>query len=148
MGRLEEAEARMRELEREIFQLRRFGRDRFVDGDIIRFTKTHDVGAGRPTKSYTYAAVKTPAGWSMTGQHRKAIYAYDELIEFVVQHPAATDVQVATAWVDVTEAAEDVLRADMPAGHAPVIRGEQTSFVSPTFATKPEYGNIDPESLK
>lgn len=164
MGRLEEAEARMRELEREIFQLRRFGRDRFVDGDVIRFTKTHDVGSGMPGKSYTYAAVKTPAGWSMTGQHRKAIYAYDELIEFVVQHPAATDVQVATAWVDVTEAADEVrgprpyvkdgepeyeiLTADMPAGHAPVIRGERTSFVSPTFATKPEYGNVDPESLK
>lgn len=142
MGRLEEAEARMRELEREIFQLRRFGRDRFVDGDVIRFTKTHDVGAGRPTKSYTYAAVKTPAGWSMTGQHRKAIYAYDELIEFVVQHPTATDVQVATAWVDVTEAADAIEKM-----RAEIVQAAE-NFAAPVVRGETRYDKVDPESLK
>jgi hypothetical protein len=139
VSRLEEAEARMRALEREIFQLKRFGRDRFVEGDVIRFSKTHDAQDGTG-KTYTYAAVKTPAGWSLTGQHRRTIYTYGELIQFVVQHPTAENVQVATNWVDVTEAADE-------------IRGGQTSFVSPTIAAKPDYGKpeysyADPESLK
>lgn len=119
MSRLEEAELHLRRLEREIFQLRRFGRDRFENGDVIRFDKTHPAQDGTG-KTYTYAAVKTPAGWSLTGQHRRSIHTYDELIEFVVQYPMATDVQVATAWVDVTKAADE-------------IRGEKTSFVSPSW---------------
>jgi len=140
VSRLEEAEQRLRHLEREIFQLKRFGRDRFENGDVIRFNKTHDAQDGTG-KTYTYAAVKTPMGWSLTGQHRRSIHTYDELIEFVVQYPAAENVQVATAWVDVTEAAKDILTADMPAGQAPVIRGEQTSFVSPSWPqTEPTDG--------
>jgi len=119
VSRIEEAEARMRALEREIFQLKRFGRDRFVDGDVIRFNKTHDAQDGTG-KTYTYAAVKTPMGWFITGQHRRTIHTYDELIQFVVQYPAAENVQVATAWVDVTEAADQAVKekfeAKTPAG--------------------------------
>lgn len=43
MSRLEEAEQRLRALEREIFQLKRFGRDQFEVGDVIRFNKTHNA---------------------------------------------------------------------------------------------------------
>lgn len=83
----------MRALEAELAMLKRFGDGaRFVDGDVIRFTKTHDVGAGI-TMSYTYAAIKTSAGWYLTGQHRKPQIDYDELIAFVTQRPAATDVE-------------------------------------------------------
>jgi hypothetical protein len=140
MSRLQEAEARMRALESEIFQLKRFGRDRFKTGDVIRFNKTYDAQDGTG-KTYTYAVVKTPSGWSLTGQHRKTVYTYDELIEFVVQHPTATDVQVATAWIDVTETAEDVLTADMPAGHAPVVRAS-------AVRGETQYSYVDPASLK
>jgi hypothetical protein len=114
VSRLEEAELRMRALEREIFQLRRFGRDRFVDGDVIRFNKTHDAQNGTG-KTYTYAAVKTPAGWSLTGQHRRTIHTYDELIEYVVQYPTAEHVQVATNWVDVTEVVDQAVKKEFEA---------------------------------
>lgn len=103
MSRIDDIDARLRELERERANLVRFGDGaRFVDGDVIRFTKTHDAGAGT-TASYTYAAIRTPAGWYLTGQHRKPQVTYDELIAFVTQRPAATDVEVAYNWVDVTQ---------------------------------------------
>jgi hypothetical protein len=137
VSRLEEAEQRLRQLEREIFQLRRFGRDRFEVGDVIRFDKTHNAQDGTG-KTYTYAAVKTSAGWSLT---RRPVHTYDELIEFVVQYPAAENVQVATAWIDVTEAADEVVKFSAVDGPYPYtktdepeyeIRGEKTSFVSPS----------------
>jgi len=122
VSRLEEAEQRLRQLEREIFQLKRFGRDRFEVGDVIRFTKTFTPGT--TPKMYSYVAIKIEGGWCLSGSgDRRRMYDYDELIAYVVQHPAAENVQVATAWVDVTEAANDILTADMPAGQAPVIRG-------------------------
>jgi hypothetical protein len=137
----------MRALEREIFQLKRFGRDRFVDGDVIRFNKTHDA-QDVTSKTYTYVAVKTSAGWSLTGQHRRPLRTYDELIEYVVQHPAATDVQVATAWVDVTQAADDILTADMPAGHAPVIPSPYGYNGPPNYEIAPPEFFADPEAQR
>jgi len=139
MSRLEEALARMKELEKEIFQLRRFGRDRFGVGDVIRFTRTYGNG-----NTYTYAAVKVADDkWfttasEVTTRHR---YTYDQLIQFIIQHPAAATVEVATAWVDVTEATDDVLTADMPAGHAPVVRAS-------AVRGETQYSYVDPASLK
>jgi hypothetical protein len=155
VSRLEEAEARMRALEKEIFQLRRFGRDRFVDGDVIRFNKIHHA-ADDTHKSYSYVSIKVGLYWYLTGQQRRERYTYDELIQFVIQHPVAENVQVATAWVDVAEAADevrgpwpytktgepnyDILTADMPAGQAPVIPMEELSPAAKFLA--------DPETLR
>lgn len=111
VSRIDEIRAAMRRYEAELLQLERFGDDaRFVDGDVIRFTKTHDAGAGT-TASYTYAAIKTPAGWYLTGQHRKPQITYDELIAFVIQRPVATDVQVAAGWISIDEVGSEKLTA-------------------------------------
>jgi hypothetical protein len=144
VSRLEDAEARLRQLEKEIFQLRRFGRDRFVDGDVIRFNKTHEAQEGTD-KTYTYVAVKTMAGWSLTGQHRRTIHTYDQLIEFVVRCPTATDVQVATAWVDVTEASDEV-RANVSNWVAPAAP-IYASAAAPTEDLR-AYSIADPEAQR
>ena len=103
MTRLADIEARLASLEREAALLRRFGDDtRLVVGDVIRFTKTHHAVDGT-VSAYTYAALKTPAGWYLTARHHKPVVTYDELIAFIVQHPLAEDVEVAVSWVDVTE---------------------------------------------
>lgn len=108
VSRIDEIRAAMRRYEAELLQLERFGDGaRFVDGDVIRFTKTHNTQDGT-TKSYTYAAVKTPAGWYLTGQHRKPQVTYDELITYITNHPVATDVQVAADWVSIDEVGETV----------------------------------------
>lgn len=103
MSRLEDAEARMRALEAEIFQLKRFGRDRFEHGDVIRFAKTY-AGVKMP-QEYVFAAIKTGENeWFTTASRTKTRekFTYDELIQFVIAYPAATDVEVATSWVDIT----------------------------------------------
>lgn len=111
VSRIDEVRAAMRRYEAELLQLERFGDGaRFVDGDVIRFTKTHDAGA-ETTQSYTYAAIKTPAGWYLTGQHRKPQVTYDELIAFVTQRPTATDVRVAASWVSIDEVGSEKLTA-------------------------------------
>lgn len=97
----------MRRYERELAELERFGRDHFQDGDVVRFVKryeTEDVlRTGETGREYVYAAIKTPRGWSLTGQGRKnSMLTYDDLIAFVIQHPAAEQVQVAAHWLDVT----------------------------------------------
>lgn len=123
----------MRRYEAELLQLERFGDGaRFGDRDVIRFTKTHDAGAGKFEHSYTYAAIKTPAGWYMTGQHRKPQVTYDELITFITKYPVATDVQVAADWVSIDATGERV---------SPQVIGDpMAGFVSPTVsAEKRDY---------
>lgn len=127
MSRLEEAEQRLRQLEKEIFQLKRFGRDRFEIGDVIRFTKTHNA-ADDTHKSYSYVAIKIGFYWYLTGQQRRERYTYDELIEFVVQYPAAENVQVATAWVHVTEAANEAVKFDAVDGPYPYTKTGEPDY--------------------
>lgn len=112
MSRLDDALASLRRLEAEIRQLERFGRDSFEDGDVVRFTKTYGVTEPEP-KTYTYAAVKTPVGWYLTGQHRRPQVTYDELIEFIVKYPLAENIVVAVTWADVVQTvAERALEAN------------------------------------
>ena len=103
VSRIDEIRAAMRRYEAELLQLERLGDGaRFVDGDVIRFTKTHTANDDT-TKSYTYAAIKTPAGWYLTGQHRSPQVTYDELITYITNYPTATDVQVAAGWISIDE---------------------------------------------
>lgn len=130
MSRIDDIRARMRQLERELAQLERFGRDHFVDGDVIRWRKTFPVSRQTPgsmwnasaaseldaTARYTYAALKTSAGWYVTGGNKdrsNRSYTFDELVNFITTGPAPEDVEVATAWRDiVTAAVEEKLAAD------------------------------------
>lgn len=140
VSRIDEIRAAMRRYEAELLQLERFGDGaRFGDGDVIRFTKTHDAGAGKFEHSYTYAAIKTPAGWYMTGQHRKPQVTYDELITFITNYPVATDVQVAAGWVSIDEAWVSI-DATGERVSPQVIGDPMAGFVSPTVsAEKRDY---------
>lgn len=112
MSRLDDALASLRRLEAEIRQLERFGRDSFENGDVVRFTKTYGVTEPEP-RTYIHAAVKTPVGWYLTGQNRKTVWTYDELIEFIVQYPLAENIVVAVTWADVVQTvAERALEAN------------------------------------
>jgi hypothetical protein len=143
MGRLEEAEEALRQLQKEIFHLRKFGRDRFADGDVIRFTKSYDSSfSGGKRNVYTYAAIRAGGFWWTTAQVGAPAkrLRYDDLIQFIIQHPAATDVQVATHWVDVTEAAETFHSAEgFVMGPYPY-----TKTGEPEYSIAPKHG---PNSL-
>lgn len=129
VSRIDEIRAAMRRYEAELLQLERFGDGaRFVNGDVIRFTKTHNADDGT-SKSYTYAAIKTPAGWYTTS--RKLQVTYDELITFITNYPVATDVQVAAAWLSIDEI--DQARAEASNWVSPQVVGDpMAGFVSPT----------------
>lgn len=155
VSRIDEIRAAMRRYEAELLQLERFGDGaRFVDGDVIRFTKTRSADDGT-SKSYTYAAIKTPAGWYLTGQHRKLQVTYDELITFITGYPVATDVQVAASWVSIDEVGETV-RANADQFVSPTTVGERLRVKWPSdaapprakgkFLGKPEYGQVSDES--
>lgn len=69
--------------------------DPFANGDVIRWT-----GGGR----YTYAAIKTSAGWFTTARYGntfvEAVYDYESLAEMLAKGDA-TDIEVATEWMVV-----------------------------------------------
>ena len=69
--------------------------DPFANGDVIRW-----VGGGR----YTYAAIKTSAGWFTTARYGnvfvEAVYDYESLAEMLAKGDA-TDIEVATEWMSV-----------------------------------------------
>lgn len=71
--------------------------DPFTIGDVIRWT-----GGGR----YTYAAIKTSAGWFTTARGYdgnafvSAVYDYESLAEMLAKG-GATDIEVATEWMAV-----------------------------------------------
>lgn len=142
MSRLADIEARLASLEREAALLRRFGDDaRLVVGDVIRFTKRYP---DTPDDPYLYAAIKTPKGWYTTAspeRSRPTLSTYDQLIQFIVQHPVAEDVEVAVSWVDVTEvqASPSGITNDVfvsPTYPDPLSRG---SLVSTSAPAEPKY---------
>lgn len=134
VSRIDEIRAAMRRYEAELLQLERFGDGaRFVDGDVIKFTKTHNAQDGT-SKSYTYAAIKTPAGWYTTS--RKLQVTYDELITFITNYPVATDVQVAASWVSIDEVGETV-RANADQFVSPTIVDEKLRAKWPSDAAPP-----------
>lgn len=131
VSRIDEIRAAMRRYEAELLQLERFGDGaRFRDGDVIRFTKTHSADDGT-SKSYTYAAIKTPTGWYTTRQHRKLQVTYDELITFITGYPVATDVQVAAAWLSIDEAWISIDETGKRVS-SQVVGDPMAGFVSPT----------------
>lgn len=170
VSRIDEIRAAMRRYEAELLQLERFGDGaRFVDGDVIKFTKTYTADEVRSPGTYIYAAVKTPRGWYVTGAtFRKNTYSYDELIELITRSPGSTDVQVAASWISIDEVGETV-KANADQFVSPTVVGDpMAGFVSPTtvdeklrakwpsdaaplrakgkFLVKPEYGQVSDES--
>lgn len=69
--------------------------DPFANGDVIRWT-----GGGR----YTYAAIKTSAGWYTTARYGNTfvedVYDYEALTGMLAKGDA-TDIEVATEWMAV-----------------------------------------------
>lgn len=69
--------------------------DKFDVGDVIRWT-----AAGR----YTYAAIKTAAGWFTTASNTNSFVSsyltYEDLIE-VLARSEVSDVMVSVGWIEV-----------------------------------------------
>jgi hypothetical protein len=72
--------------------------DRFETGDVIRWT-----AAGK----YSYAAIKTPAGWYTTASALAVrvgkmpfVLDYDGLLD-VLNRAETTDIKIATEWKDI-----------------------------------------------
>lgn len=105
--RITELEEYIKQANEELFELKRFGRDRFEEGDVIRFTKTFAPGSNAE-QTYTYVALKGRVSWHLSGDET---LSYDKLIAKIVQAPAADDVEVAVRWVSVLEEA-DRIQAD------------------------------------
>lgn len=71
-------------------------KDKFEVGDVIRWTAKG---------SYTYIALKTEGGWYTTSKRSAMskigeVLSYEELLD-VLNRSETSDVQVASAWVDV-----------------------------------------------
>lgn len=65
-------------------------KDKFSTGAVIRWMKG----------TYTYAALKTPAGWYTTSAYDRSVpkvLTYEDLLE-ILSSERVTDVQVATGW--------------------------------------------------
>lgn len=140
VSRIDEIKSVIRRYERELVQLERFGDGaRFVDGDVIKFTRTYGDEVRSPG-TYTYAAIKTPRGWYVTGaMFKKNPYTYDELIELITRSPCSTDVQVAAGWVSIDEAWVSIDEAGKRVSPQ-VIGDPMAGFVSPTVsAEKRDY---------
>lgn len=68
-----------------------FGRDEYEFGTILTFSKTfiNETRRGsyevrRTAKEYQYAAIKTEAGWSLTGRSQEP-KSWDDLIWFITE---------------------------------------------------------------
>lgn len=69
--------------------------DEFENGTVIRWTS-----GGQ----YTYAALKTPAGWFTTardlpGAHVPQVVSFERLLQ-ILQRSETSKVAVAVAWID------------------------------------------------
>ena len=76
-----------------IDQFKAFGDDIYEDGSILTWVTTFGAPEG---KTYSYAAIKTPVGWAVTGKVTNCIDWYDLVGMFVTQHVTVADVYAAT----------------------------------------------------
>lgn len=95
MGRREDIEARMRQLEAERAQLDRYGEDNYDDGDVVKFVKTYrnrtrvlgPTSNRCITHDFTYVALKADGKWWLTGRYHDSEVGngctWDHLVEFM-----------------------------------------------------------------
>lgn len=112
MGRREDIEARLRQLEAERAQLDRYGEDVYDDGDVIKFVKMLTVakrdddgrwsGAVR-SRNFTFAALKCDNGlWYGTGRNAAKGMTWDELVEFMYADTPTREITISIAENFVT----------------------------------------------
>jgi len=61
-----------------------YGVDEFEVGNVLVFDKQFNGG----DKTYTYAVLKTPTGWYLTGRAGHVSMSWDELIDYVLDNAA------------------------------------------------------------
>lgn len=77
-SRTEVIEARLRDLEAELADIKRFGEDTYEDGDVLTFK-----GDYNGPKTYAYAALKAGGKWHLTGGKAIQHASWDALVEFM-----------------------------------------------------------------
>ena len=108
MGRREDIETRLRQLEAERAQLDRYGDDVYEDGDVIKFVKTFKIlprnGVGmwvdesNEAHKFTFVALKCENDlWYLTGRGKANAngQTWDQLVEFMYAGIPAADIQIA-----------------------------------------------------
>lgn len=78
LSRTEVIEARLRELEAELTDIKRFGTDAYDEGDVLTFK-----GDYNGPKTYAYAAIKAGGKWHLTGGKAIQHASWDQLVEFM-----------------------------------------------------------------
>lgn len=98
MDREEVIQSRIAELEAELAQRRRYGRDTYEDGTVLSWEKTYeDV-----EETYRYAAIKAGTVWYVTGSKASAVrYTWDKLIQLWVSGIPVETVRWAGTWLDI-----------------------------------------------
>lgn len=98
MDREEVIQSRIAELEAELAQRRRYGRDTYEDGTVLSWEKAYeDV-----EETYRYAAVKAGTVWYVTGSKASSVrYTWDKLIQLWVSGIPVETVRRVAAWADI-----------------------------------------------
>jgi hypothetical protein len=105
VNRDEVIQSRIRELEAELAQRRRYGADTYENGDVLYWEKTFSTSDG----VYRYAAVKTDDRWYVTGAGggSKTGITWDRLVtDYWTTANVVDEVHVADTW-KVVGAGED-----------------------------------------
>lgn len=76
--RVQAIESRLRELEAELADIKRFGDDDYEDGDVLTFK-----GDFNGPKTYAWAAIKASGKWHLTGGKSIQHASWDALVEFM-----------------------------------------------------------------
>lgn len=83
--------------------IERIGDDTYEDGAVISFDKTHDSNGF----TYTYIALKTPAGWYVTGAGAGGVaHPWERIVEFMQNRSTVEHVWLVTDYICVTDGDE------------------------------------------
>lgn len=99
MDREEVIQSRIAELEAELAQRRRYGRDTYEDGTVLSWEKTYE---DMIDQVFRYAAIKAGDVWYVTGSKASSVrYTWDKLIQLWVSGIPVETVRWAGTWLDI-----------------------------------------------
>lgn len=107
MDREEVIQSRIAELEAELAQRRRYGRDTYDDGTVLSWEKTYEDTIDQV---FRYAAIKAGDVWYVTGSKASSVrYTWDKLIQLWVSGNPVETVRRVAAWMDLTAPKPEVV---------------------------------------
>lgn len=77
-SRTQAIESRLKQLESELADIKRFGDDKYEDGEVLTFK-----GDFNGPKSFSYAAIKAAGRWHLTGGKAVQNATWEQLVDFM-----------------------------------------------------------------